>query len=132
VKRNYHTIEKQGKLNARKLSEFLSKSGQRAHKLRNGMDHLPEDQKDQVKSAMRAAWRLDAKGGMARMKELAEWLEQDYPSAAASLTEGLEECFTIHRLDVPPSLHRCLATTNVIERPPFRCSHANAPSLSLA
>ena len=27
----------------------------RAHKLRNVMDHLPEDQKDQVRSAMRAA-----------------------------------------------------------------------------
>src|SRR5205823_2717272 len=89
----------------------------RAHKLRNVMDYLPEDQKDQVKSAMRAAWRLDAKGGMARMKKLAEWLERDYPSAAASLIEGLEECFTINRLDVPASLHRCLATTNVIESP---------------
>ena len=28
MKRNYHTIEKQGKVNARKLGEFLSKSGQ--------------------------------------------------------------------------------------------------------
>ena len=89
----------------------------RAHKLRNVMDHLPEDQKDQVKSAMRAAWRLDAKGGMARLKKLAEWLEREYPSAAASLMEGLEECFTINRLDVPVSLHRCLATTNIIESP---------------
>jgi len=89
----------------------------RAHKLRNVMDHLPEDQKNQVKSAMRAAWRLDAKAGMARMKKLAEWLEREYPSAAASLMEGLEECFTINRLDVPPSLHRCLATTNIIENP---------------
>ncbi|HYL74669.1 MAG TPA: IS256 family transposase [Bryobacteraceae bacterium] len=89
----------------------------RAHKLRNVMDHLPEDQKDQVKSAMRAAWRLDAQDGMARMKKLAEWLEREYPSAAASLMEGLEECFTINRLDVPVSLHRCLATTNIIESP---------------
>jgi putative transposase len=89
----------------------------RAHKLRNVMDHLPEDQKDQVKSAMRAAWRLDAKGGMARLKKLAEWLEREYPSAAASLTEGLEDCFTINLLDVPVSLHRCLATTNIIESP---------------
>lgn len=89
----------------------------RAHKLRNVMDHLPEDQKDQVKSAMRAAWHLDAKGGVARLKKLAEWLEREYPSAAASLMEGLEECFTINRLDVPPSLHRCLATTNIIESP---------------
>src|SRR6202035_1918889 len=28
VKRNYHTIEKQGKVNAQKLGKFLSKSGQ--------------------------------------------------------------------------------------------------------
>jgi hypothetical protein len=28
VKRNYHTIEKQGKGSARKLGEFLSKNGQ--------------------------------------------------------------------------------------------------------
>lgn len=89
----------------------------RAHKLRNVMDHLPEDQKDQVRSAMRAAWRLDAKDGMARLQKLAEWLEREYPSAAASLREGLEECFTINRLDVPSSLHRCLATTNIIESP---------------
>jgi putative transposase len=89
----------------------------RAHKLRNVMDHLPQDQKDQVKSAMRAAWKLDEKDGMARMKKLAEWIERDYPAAAASLREGLEECFTINRLDVPPSLHRCLATTNIIESP---------------
>jgi transposase-like protein len=89
----------------------------RAHKLRNVLDHLPKDQRDQVKSVMRAAWKLDAKGGMARLKKLAEWLEREYPSAAASVREGLDECFTINRLDVPPSLHRCLATTNLIESP---------------
>lgn len=89
----------------------------RIHKLRNVMDHLPEDQKDQVKSAMRAAWKLDANDGMARMKKLAEWLDRDHPAAAASLREGLEECFTINRLGVPPSLHRCLSSTNLIESP---------------
>jgi transposase-like protein len=89
----------------------------RAHKLRNVVDHLPKDQKDQVKSVLRAAWKMEAKAGMARLKKLAEWLEREYPSAAASLLEGLEECFTINRLDIPPSLHRCLATTNLIESP---------------
>jgi transposase-like protein len=89
----------------------------RAHKLRNVVDHLPKDQKDQVKSVLRAAWKMEAKAGMARLKKLAGWLEREYPSAAASLLEGLEECFTINRLDIPPSLHRCLATTNVIESP---------------
>ena len=104
----------------------------RAHKLRNVMDHLPEDQKDQVKSAMRAAWRLDAKGGVARLKKLAEWLEREYPSAAASLLEGLEECCTINRLDVPVSLHRCLATTNIIESPHAGVRLRYSKGLSLA
>ena len=89
----------------------------RAHKLRNVLDYLPKDQRAQVRSVLRAAWKLPAKEGMARVKKLAAWLDNSYPSAAASLLEGLEECFTIHRLDLPPSLHRCLATTNIIESP---------------
>jgi putative transposase len=66
---------------------------------------------------MRAAWKMEAKAGMARIRKLAEWLEREYPSVAASLLEGLEECFTINRLGVPSSLQRCLATTNIIESP---------------
>ena len=50
------------------------------------------------------------------MRKLADWLEQESP-AANSLREGLEECFTINRLGIPSSLHRCLATTNLIESP---------------
>ncbi len=89
----------------------------RAHKLRNVLDYLPKDQRAQVKSVMRAAWKLGPKEGMARMKKLAAWLDNSYPSAAASLLEGLEDCFTINRLDLPPTLWRCLATTNIIESP---------------
>jgi putative transposase len=33
------------------------------------------------------------------------------------LQERLEECFTSNRWGVPASLHRCLATTNLIESP---------------
>lgn len=89
----------------------------RAHKLRNILGYLPKDQQAQAKSVLRAAWKLPAKEGMARIKKLAAWLDNSYPSAAASLLEGLEECFTINRLDLPPALHRCLATTNIIESP---------------
>lgn len=89
----------------------------RAHKLRNVLDYLPKDDKPQVKSLLRAAWKLDADKGIARIKKLAAWLDEKYPQAASSLLEGLEECFTINRLDLPPSLHRCLATTNIIESP---------------
>lgn len=89
----------------------------RAHKLRNVLGYLPKDDQAQVKSMLRAAWKLPAREGMARIKKLAAWLDEKYPSPAASLLEGLEECFTINRLDLPPSLHRCLATTNIIESP---------------
>ena len=34
-----------------------------------------------------------------------------------SLREGLEEMFTVSRLQISPSLARCLVTTNVIESP---------------
>jgi putative transposase len=89
----------------------------RQHKLRNVIERLPKDQQEQTKSLMRAAWKLEAKAGMAKLEKLAQWLEREHPDAADSLREGMEECFTINRLDVPPSLHRCLASTNVIENP---------------
>jgi len=89
----------------------------RSHKIRNVMDHLPDDLKDQVKAVMKAAYRLEAEEGMAKIKRQAQWLEGEYPSAAASLLEGLEETFTINRLGLPPKLRRCLATTNLIESP---------------
>ena len=94
----------------------------RTHKLRNVVERLPKDDQmllGQTRSLMRAAaWRLpQADEGMTRMRKLAEMIERDHPEAAASLREGLAETFTINRADVPPSLHRCLATTNVIESP---------------
>jgi putative transposase len=89
----------------------------RQHKLRNVIEGLPQDQQEQTKSLLRAAWKLDAQAGMAKLEKLAQWLEREHPDAADSLREGMPECFTINRLDVPPSLHRCLASTNVIENP---------------
>jgi transposase-like protein len=89
----------------------------RNHKLRNVLGRLPGDQQGQAGSLMRAAWKLGEKEGMAKFRQIAAWLEHDYPDAARSLLEGLEECFTINRLDVPRSLHRCLATSNVVDNP---------------
>jgi transposase-like protein len=89
----------------------------RNHKLRNVLERLPEAEQNQARSLIRAAWKLDAKSGMARLEKLAQWLEREHPDAAQSLREGMAECFTINRLDVPLSLHRCLATTNLIESP---------------
>ena len=89
----------------------------RNHKIRNVLGYLPEDQKDQAKVAMQAAFLLDADKGIKKLKQLAKWFERQYPSAAASLLEGLEEMFTINHLGLPKALRRCLGSTNVIESP---------------
>jgi transposase-like protein len=87
----------------------------RNHKLRNVLSHLPDEQHDQARSTLKAAFKLDAQEGTAKIEQYASWLEQDWSSAAASLREGLAELFTINRLGLPSSLRRCLGTTNVID-----------------
>jgi transposase-like protein len=89
----------------------------RNHKLRNVLGRLPREQQAQTASLMRAAWKMNQKDGMAKFRQIASWLEHDYPEAAAALLEGLEECFTINKLDIPRSLHRCLATSNIVDNP---------------
>jgi len=70
-----------------------------------------------VAAAMRAAYRLPGQEGLARMKKQAEWLEVEYPSAAVSLLEGLEDTFTVNRLGLSALLRRSLGATNIIENP---------------
>jgi transposase-like protein len=89
----------------------------RNHKLRNVLDYLPKELKPEVASVMRAALRLGAEEGIAKLKQQAQWLEREYPDAAASLREGLEELFTINRLGLSPALRRALGSTNIIENP---------------
>ena len=89
----------------------------RNHKVKNVLDYLPKDMRDQVKKTMKAAYRLDADEGIARLKKLSDWLRLEHPSAAESLLEGLQETFTVNRLGVSSALSRCLCTTNLIESP---------------
>lgn len=90
----------------------------RNHKMRNVLDELPREQHAQVVSVMRSAWKLtDPDEGLKRLEGLARFLEHDHESAARSLREGMAEMFTMQRLKLPPSLYKCLGTTNVIESP---------------
>ena len=89
----------------------------RNHKIRNVLGYLPEDQKEQVKCAMKSAFSMEARKGRQKLNQLGKWLRQDYPSATNSLFEGLEEMFTINKLGLPKALRRCLGSTNVIESP---------------
>jgi putative transposase len=90
----------------------------RNHKMRNVIDEVPKEQHAQALNLMRAAWRVsDAAEGVKRLDQLARFLEQEHESAARSLREGMAEMFTIQRLQLPPSLYKCLGTSNVIESP---------------
>ena len=90
----------------------------RNHKIENVMNELPKEQQDQTRKLMRAAFRLStAEEGEKRLEQIARQLEHDYSSASRSLREGMKEMFTLQRLKIPASLHKCLATTNLIESP---------------
>jgi len=89
----------------------------RPHKERNVTGHLPAHLADTARCGLKAAWKLEADEGIARLKGLARMYEDTYPSAAASILEGLEEMFTVNRLSLPASLRKCLVSTNVIESP---------------
>ncbi len=87
----------------------------RNHKPRNVTSHLPKGQHEQALATLRAAFKLEAAEGMAKLEQNASWLQREWPGAAASLREGLEELFTANRLGLTSSLRRCLGTTNLID-----------------
>src|SRR5262245_58631997 len=77
-----------------------------------------KEQHGQALNLMRAAWKVKtAEEGEKRLEQLARFLERDHESAARSLREGMKEMFTLQRMKIPEPLHKCLATTNIIESP---------------
>ena len=86
------------------------------HKLRNVLSYLPPARQSAARATMQRAYRsTDAVGARRQLETLARQLDDAYPSAAASLREGLEETLTVLSLHVGGTLRRALATTNTIE-----------------
>jgi len=88
------------------------------HKRRNIADHLPDKDKDKDwvdARLVKAFGHPDPKHGLHNAKSLAAQMDENYPSAAASLREGLEEMFTVSRLGIDGRLARTLTTSNPIE-----------------
>jgi transposase-like protein len=86
------------------------------HKIRNVVDHLPENCRTDWRQRMRAAYNMthydEAKGAL---QKLWRQLVDINPSAARSLEEGMEETLTVNRMGVGPLLRGTLASTNPIE-----------------
>lgn len=86
------------------------------HKRRNVADHLPDNQKAWVDAKLvKAFGHPDPGTGLRNVKSLAGQLDKNYPSAAASLREGLEEMFTVARLRIDGRLAKTLTTSNPVE-----------------
>jgi putative transposase len=94
------------------------------HKLRNILDHLPERQRPWVQAIVRRAYQAtDVKTASRLLAGLAKRLEEEYPSAAGSVREGLEETLTVLTLQLSTRLQRSLATTNAAESLLSRTRH---------
>jgi putative transposase len=86
------------------------------HKRRNIADHLPDKEKAWLDAKLvKAFGHPDPGTGLRNAKSIAAQLDKNYPSAAASLREGLEEMFTVARLGLDGRLARTLTTSNPVE-----------------
>jgi putative transposase len=94
------------------------------HKLRNVLDHLPERERPWVKAILQRAYRQDEVATAKRLlQDLARRLDSEYPSAAESVREGLDETLTVIGLRLSPALRRSLSTTNAAESLISRTRH---------
>jgi putative transposase len=86
------------------------------HKIRNVAEHVPEADRAALKYRMRVAYGAsEAADARNLLYRLHDELVQSNPSAAGSLTEGLEECLTVVELRLPAKLRQTFSSTNCIE-----------------
>ncbi|MGH2745174.1 MAG: IS256 family transposase [Thermoleophilaceae bacterium] len=86
------------------------------HKERNVLEHLPERDRDTVRTRLRSAWAAEEREvGLGGLRLLADELDRGYPDAAKSLREGMEETLTLTRLGITGRLRETLQSTNPCE-----------------
>lgn len=86
------------------------------HKARNVVEHLPDAMHANTKRVIRQAYKTkEIDRARRQLENLANALEKDHPSAAASVREGLDETLTIKKFNLPDALTRTLSSTNAIE-----------------
>lgn len=87
------------------------------HKKRNVLGHLPEELKPSIGRMLDQAYLKTEKAKLAQrqLRQLISSLAETYPSAAASVEEGLAETLTLRGLGIDGALYRSLRSTNAIE-----------------
>lgn len=80
------------------------------HKRRNVQSYLPQSEQNAVKTAMNKAYmEFEYEAAKKKLLLFAKELEFKYPSASASLLEGLDETLTVHKLKVTGLLRTSLS-----------------------
>ena len=86
------------------------------HKTRNILEYLSDRDRPWAQAILRRAYQTtDVKTAQRLLLDLARRLEHEYPSAAESVREGLDETLTVLTLKLSARLRRSLATTNAAE-----------------
>ncbi len=86
------------------------------HKIRNVLSYLANELQGTVKRRMSNAYGMKTYDqALSELRKLIRWLRDRSDKAADSLTEGLEETLTVHRLDLPDLLRTSFRSTNPIE-----------------
>ncbi len=94
------------------------------HKMRNVLEYLSDRDRPWAQAILRRAYQAtDVKKAQRLLLDLARRLEDEYPSAAESVREGLEETLTVQGLGLPERLQRSLTTTNAAESVISRTRH---------
>jgi transposase-like protein len=94
------------------------------HKMRNVLAYLSDRDRPWVQAILRRAYQAtDVKKAQHLLLDLARRLEDEYPSAAESVREGLDEILTVQGLGLSARLQRSLTTTNAAESLISRTRH---------
>jgi putative transposase len=94
------------------------------HKMRNILEYLSDRDRPWAQAILRRAYQAaDPTLAQRLLLDLARRLEAEYPSAAESVREGLDETLTVLTLKLSPRLRRSLATTNAAESLLSRTRH---------
>ncbi len=88
----------------------------RWHKRENVVSYLAKSRQAAVRREIDAAYRQPTYDlAAARLVQIQHSIQRENPSAAASLSEGMEETLTLHRLGISGALSLSFSTTNVLE-----------------
>ncbi len=86
------------------------------HKIRDVQGYLPKKMRAEMRKKLQAAYnQTSEKAAWKRLEKIRNELANISENALNSLTEGLYETLTVHRLSITGLLRKSLRTTNIME-----------------